>query len=50
MTYALDGTPEQALTAFFDHLRLANAGGPDADREARNAFISLVRLHDGRRS
>src|SRR5512140_106611 len=46
MTCVLDGTPDQAMVAFFDHLRLAKAGGPDAEREAQNAFVSLVRLYD----
>lgn len=46
MTYVFDGTPEQAMTAFFDHLRRAHAGGPDAERESLDALVSLVRLYD----
>ena len=46
MTYLLDGTPEQAMNAFFDHLRCAHAGGLDAERESRAALVSLVRLYD----
>jgi len=46
MTYILDGTPEQAMNAFFEHLRLAHAGGLDAERESRAALVSLVRLYD----
>jgi hypothetical protein len=46
MTYLLDGTPEQAMTAFFDHIRRANANGPDEERELDDAMMSLVRLYD----
>ncbi|HEX8114348.1 MAG TPA: hypothetical protein VF516_41745 [Kofleriaceae bacterium] len=44
MTYVLDGTPEQAMAAFAEHLRRAHAGGPDAEHEAQMAMVSLVRL------
>lgn len=46
MTYVLDGTPEQSMAAFTEHLRRAHAGGPDAEHEAQMAMVSLVRLHD----
>jgi hypothetical protein len=46
MVYILDGTAEQAMTAFFAHLQRANAGEPGADNELRDAMASLVWLHD----
>jgi hypothetical protein len=46
MTFVLDGTPEQAMSAFAAHLERAHARGPDADHEARMAMVSLVRLYD----
>ena len=44
MTYSFDSTPEQASTALFDHLRRAQEGGPEAERESAAALVSLVRL------
>jgi hypothetical protein len=46
MTYIIDGSPEQAMSAFFEHLQLAQAEGPQAESESRSAMVSLVRVLD----
>jgi hypothetical protein len=55
MTCVFDGTPEQAMTAFFDHLRRAQEGdriGACAGSRARArssglAAVDDLPLHDG---
>lgn len=46
MTYIFSGHPDEMMDAFFHRLKQAQAGGPNADREFRQALICLVGLSD----
>jgi hypothetical protein len=46
MSYLFSGTAEDMMRALFDRLKRAREGGPNEDKEFRQALICLVGLFD----